>query len=179
MSCMFITFMSIQSQQILHAKSAILNKYGTNSCIMECCSLSLIDSVAIQNMGDSISTIVFNADSILVEVASENGSKHDKCKLTGWKSQLLKYMLCQKSMYVSNKPVFGIFAPYVIVSFHKNSDVVNVEFDYGINKWRLLDKGLSVKVEKDLTDGMLLPLFYSLFPTNKLISITYNDYLKK
>lgn len=179
MACMIITFRSLPSMQILHAKNVMSNKGNTNSQIMESSSLSLIDSVAIHNMGDSISSIVFDADSIVVEVVVEDSSEDDKCKLTGWKSQLLKYMLCQKSMYVSNKPVFGIFSPFVIVSFHKDSNYVIAEFDYGINKWRLMDKGTSVIIEKDLLDCMLLPLFYSLFPTNELISMTYLDYIKK
>ncbi len=70
MACMIITFRSLPSMQILHAKNVMSNKCNTNSQIMESSSLSLIDSVAIHNMGDSISSIVFAYSRLLRSITS-------------------------------------------------------------------------------------------------------------
>ena len=140
--------------------------------------LAPICKVLEEKVGAELSCILLEADSIKVTAEPLEGECPKERNVTGFHALLMKYLLCQPTMYASDVDVYGLFSPFVTAAFCKGGQTVYAVFDYGLGKWQIRDSGDKVLMQHDLPQGALLSLFYVLCEDSQLMRMTYDDYCK-
>ncbi len=136
-----------------------------------------IDSIMVCKLGEKNAEMILTADSIVAQTILWEGCNAETKKLSIEMENIVKYTFCLPSMYSSEKKIYASFQPYLQLNFFHNGESISVFFDYGINKWRIDEKGKILQY-CDLKNSSLLPLFYLLFPNNQLINISYKNIIK-
>ena len=141
-------------------------------------SLTPVAGVLARNVSEAMSQVILDADSIKAAVYAEEEESPTERNVAGFCAHLLKFQLCQPTMYSSDEDVYGLFSPFVTVTFFRGGETATALFDYGLGKWMLQDSGGERILRRDLPKDALLSLFYVLFEDSQLMQMTYEDYCK-
>ena len=123
--------------------------------------------------------VILGADSIVAHVCSLEDESIEDIVLGCCEAYLVKYLLCEPSMYKSDKIVYGMFSEFATITFHANEQYVKAVFDYGLSKWQVHSSNGETVLQCDMPKGTLLTLFHTLFNESKLIGIVYDQYCSK
>ena len=132
-----------------------------------------------KRMPNDMLNVIIEADSIVVHVCSLEDESIEDIVLDCCEAYLVKYLLCEPSMYKSDKIVYGMFSEFATITFHANEQYVKAIFDYGLSKWQVQGSNGEIALQCDMPKGTLLTLFHSLFKESKLIRIVYDQYCSK
>ena len=94
---------------------------------------------------DSIANIMLDANKIMCELISKNPAdtlrSDSVAKVPSLLRPIVKFLFFNEQNFRSNDIVFARFDPWVCYTFHAGKRAfVYLEMDFGLRKWRLLDK---------------------------------------
>lgn len=137
-----------------------------------------IEQVLKKELGDSVSNIILNSDSIVGHLTIwENDSLPD-VSLSSCMCHIVKYTLCNPSMYKSDRRIYASFYADACFMITLQTKTLTLELDYSTYKWRLLDSDGKQVCRHDLPDQAMLPLLHIIWPESKIVNIKYNKYLQ-
>ena len=135
--------------------------------------------LAMKELPQETLDIILSADSVVAHVCSLDGESIEDKNLDCCETYLAKYMLCEPSMYKSDKVVYGLFSTFATITFCTAEQSVIAVFDYGLSKWQVQDCNGGTILQCDMPKGTLLTLFHTLFNDSKLIEMVYDQYCSK
>lgn len=133
-------------------------------------------------MKDSIASIIFEAKSVTCELQSKNPAdtlRQDSIiKVPSKYIPTLQYLFANPDNFQSNDTVFAKFNSWVCYKFEaKKKQVVYLEMDFGIRKWRLLDSKKKVICGSDMKENNMQFIYFTrlLFPKDKTLELLNNN----
>ena len=120
---------------------------------------------------DSISNIILDANKIICELVSKNPTdtlRKDSVTIVPSKLRpIVKFLFFNEQNFQSNDTVFANFDPWVCYKFETyKRHFVYLEMDFGLRKWRLLDKNKKQIYGADMKELNMQFLYFTrlLFP---------------
>lgn len=139
-----------------------------------------VDSLMRKALGDSVSDIIINSDSVKVtSVSYDQSVANSTVALDRLISSVIKYSLCQPSMYKTDKKIYTTFEPWIIIDFYDTNAHISVLLDYVMNKWKVVDENETEISTYDMPKGALLLIMHTIFPDNKEIAEKIIEYTKE
>lgn len=135
-----------------------------------------MDRVIAKQIGDSVATVIMHADSIVANLTVWENDTLPPQTLSPCMRYIVQYTLCQPIMYQSDKRVYSAFYADARLVVRQGENVVFLELDYNINKWRLLDSYGKQICRHDLINMELLSLLHELWPESKNINVKYEEF---
>lgn len=133
-------------------------------------------------MKDSVASIVFDAKAVTCELQAKNPTdtlRTDSISKVPEKLvPALQYLIANPDNYQSNDTVFARFNSWVCYKFEaKKKQVVYLEMDFGIKKWRLLDAKKKVICGSDMKENNMQFIYFTrlLFPKDKTLELLNNN----
>lgn len=133
-------------------------------------------------MKDSVASIIFDAKTVTCELQSKNPAdtlRQDSISKVPEKLvPALQYLIANPDNYQSNDTVFARFNSWVCYKFEaKKKQVVYLEMDFGIKKWRLLDAKKKVICGSDMKENNMQFIYFTrlLFPKDKTLELLNNN----
>lgn len=127
---------------------------------------------------DSVASIVMDAKCISCELQSkspEDTLRQDTvAKVPSRMRQVLQYLFFNESNFQANDVVYGHFTSWACYRFEASKKrIVYLELDFGIRKWRLLDKGKILVCMGDMKENNMQFLYFTrlLFPGDKTLDL--------
>ena len=141
--------------------------------------LDSIGCVMMGELGETLSSLLLHADSIVAQVVTWEQEEIPARTLPSWMCLLTQYTWCSPALYQTDKKVYSQFDPYVALVFIRGGEKATLLLDYSINKWLLKDGEGQVVCRHDLLDKALLPMFRLLFPESETLKLKYDEYVQK
>lgn len=137
-------------------------------------------------MKDSISNIIFESKRIVCELQSkspEDSLRQDSVIVIPSKLiSVVQYLFFDVNNFKSNDVVYGKFDSWVCYKFEsRKKQILFLEIDFGLSKWRLLDKNKTQICMQDMKENNLqfIRLTRLLFPKDKTLNMLYNNLNKQ
>lgn len=134
-------------------------------------------------LNDSIASIVLDARKITCELQSKNPSDTSRTDTVAVVpsrfNAVMTYLFLDKENFKSDDTVYGGFQSWACYEFKlSKKKVVYLELDFGLRKWRLLDKNKKQICMQDMKKNNMQFLRFTrmLFPQDKTLKIL-NDNL--
>lgn len=131
---------------------------------------------------DSVASIIFNAKTVTCELQSKNPvdtlRQDSISKVPEALESTLQYLFFNPENFQSNDTVFGNFNSWVCYKFEaKKKQIVYIEMDFGIRKWRLLDSKKKVICGSDMKENNIQFIFFTklLFPKDMTLELLNNN----
>jgi len=135
-------------------------------------------------INDSVATIMLNAKNITCELLSKNPAdtlRHDTVAVVPAKMHgVVQYLFFNKENFESEDTVYTKFETWAVYKFEaKKKQIVFLELDFSIRKWRLLDANHKLICAQDMksTSSQFLHFTRLLFPKDMTLTLL-NDNLK-
>lgn len=132
----------------------------------------------VKEVGDSIANIVLSSKSFEATLTKWENDTFPPKTLTPHMISLVKYTLCQPSMFESDKRVYSAFYSDVQIQIGEGLKYITLELDYNINKWKLSDREGEEICRHDLRNSELLSLMHILWPKSSNLNIKYERLIK-
>lgn len=163
---------------LLLTSCATYKKSGaTNELVLKCDS-----TMYAKLLNDSIAGIVLNSNRVTCSLQSLNPIdtiRTDSIRtLPSDLSTIVKYLFFEPTNFKSNDIVYGNFSSSACYTFRTgNAQVVHLELDFGLKKWKLLDGDKKEVCISDMKNCNLffLRLTRIIFPTDKTLDLLYNN----
>lgn len=133
-------------------------------------------------MKDSISSIIFETKNVTCELqlkAQADTLRQDSiAKVPAKLIPTLQYLFANPDNFQSNETVFSKFNSWVCYKFEaKKKQVVYLEFDFGIRKWRLLNSKKKTICAFDMKENNMQFIYFTriLFPKDKTLELLNNS----
>lgn len=131
---------------------------------------------------DSVASIIFDAKTITCELQPKvtvDSLRHDSIlKVPEKLVSTLQYLFFNPDNFQSDETVFANFTSWVCFKFEaKKKQVVYLEMDFGIHKWKLLDSQKKLICQADMKECNMQFLYFTrvLFPNDKALEILNNN----
>lgn len=134
---------------------------------------SQIDSLMKVSIGDSISTIIYQAKQVTAErinIKNDTLSVIKKRKLDAEELSILRFLMASSEKYVGNAVVFGNFSPNVRFSFETKKAKCVVLMDFGLKQAIIKDETDREVAKFGLTDDGFLKFVNVLYPNDKFLN---------
>ena len=129
-------------------------------------------------INDSVASIIMNAKKIVCELQSnnpDNKTMKDSVKIVNRDLRaVIKYLFFDEENFKSDDVVYGVFQSWVCYKFIlSKKKIVYLEMDFGLRKWRLLDKDKNQLCTQDMKKNNMqfLRLTRLIFPEDKILKI--------
>lgn len=133
-------------------------------------------------MKDSVASIIFDAKTITCELQSKNPAdtlrQDSVSKVPKKLVSTLLYLFSNPDNFQTNDTIFGNFDSWVSYKFEaKKKQVVYLEMDFGIRKWRLLDSNKKVICGSDMKESNMQFIYFTrlLFPKDMTLELLNNN----
>lgn len=133
-------------------------------------------------MKDSVASIIFDAKTVTCELQSKNPAdtlrQDSVIKVPNKLVSTLQYLIFNRDNYQTNDTVFGYFDSWACYKFEaKKKQVVYLEMDFGIRKWRLLDSKKKAICESDMKENNMQFIYLTrlLFPNDLTLELLNNN----
>lgn len=133
-------------------------------------------------MKDSIASIIFEAKNVTCELQSKAQAdtlRQDSiAKVPAKLVPTLQYLFANPDNFQSNDTIFTKFDSWACYKFEaKKKQVVYLELDFGIRKWRLLDSKKKTICGSDMKENNKQFIYFTrvLFPKDKTLELLNNN----
>lgn len=133
-------------------------------------------------MKDSVASIIFDAKTVTCELQSKNPAdtlrQDTVIKVPEKLVSTLLYLFSNPDNFQTNDTVFGNFDSWACYKFEaKKKQVVYLEMDFGIRKWRLLDSKKKQICGSDMKENNMQFIYFTklLFPNDKTLELLNNN----
>lgn len=127
---------------------------------------------------DSIASIMLDTKSVTCELQSKNPAdtlrQDTVTKVPSKMHTVIQYLFFNEKNFQSNDTVFGYFDSWACYKFEaKKKQIVYLEMDFSLRKWRLLDKNKKIICESDMKENSMQFLHFTrlLFPKDKTLEL--------
>ena len=132
-----------------------------------------IDSIMTSSIGDSISSIIYNANYVVAErmnVNNDTVTVIKSKKLDAEERGVLRFLMASSEKYVGDAVVFGQFSPNIRLTFKVKKTVCIILMDFGLKQSIIKDASGRDVAKFGLTDDGFLKFVNILFPDDKYLS---------
>lgn len=133
-------------------------------------------------MKDSVASIILDAKTVTCELQSKNPAdtlrQDSVIKVPENLVGTLKYLFTNPDNFQTNDTVFGNFDSWACYKFEaKKKQVVYLEMDFGIRKWRLLDSKKKEICGSDMKENNKQFIYFTrlLFPKDMTLELLNNN----
>ena len=133
-------------------------------------------------INDSIVAIIFDAKKVTCELQSKNPSditRNDTIAVLSTEMKtVFDYLFFDNDNFLSDDVVFGGFQSWVCFKFIVNKKkVIYLELDFGLRKWRILDKEKKQICKQDMKKNNMVFLRFTrmLFPEDKTLKMLHDN----
>ncbi|MBQ3691013.1 MAG: hypothetical protein II937_14285 [Bacteroidales bacterium] len=116
-----------------------------------------------EKLGDSIATIVINAKRAVI--VCDSVAK----KLSSGEVEIAKYLVSDTCNYDNGAKAQGLFYNYLELAFKNKKETVRYQFDFVLNKMRIIGGNGKGLCEKDLRSYEILNFGLLAFPGNEYL----------
>lgn len=168
---------------------AMLSSCGSSQKVT--CGLSQLETAIVSSVdstdvsipfADSITNIVCHPQKIVCKLGSQNPVdtvRNDTVKVLAKKLfPVFDFIFLHPNNFKTNEIVYGNFVPTAIYEIQRNrKQQITLQFDFGLKKWKALDKRGQVLSGGDLNGSNLELLRFTrmLFPNDKSLQLMDNN----
>ena len=139
-----------------------------------------------QVLTDSVADIVLEAKKITVSLVGKStidSLRQDSvCVLSQKMVSVMQYLLFDPNNFKTDYIVYGHFKPWVSIEIiSKKKRKVNIELDFGLSKWRMVDAAGKLLTQKDMQSNNIqfVRFVRMLFPDDKTLCLLNQNFTIK